>query len=224
MLRLTIFDLDHTLLDGDSDVLWCEFLMDRGLLDRAEFGVRNTQMERAYRDGTVGVAEFCSFFIATLALKSRPQWEPWRRAFLAEVIAPRLPAAAHTLVRQHLDEGDLVVMSTATNRFITELTARHLGIEHLIATECEQAGDTFTGCMTGTPNMREGKVARLQAWLAERGLKLADCDTTFYSDSMNDLPLLSVVKYAVTVNPDERLAAVAAERGWPVLNLRRLAA
>lgn len=220
MTRLTIFDLDHTLLDGDSDVLWCEFLMDRGLLDRAEFGARNTQMERAYRDGTVGVAEFCSFFIATLALKSRPQWEPWRRAFLAEVIAPRLSATAHALVRQHLRAGDLVVMSTATNRFITELTARHLGIAHLIATECELADDSFTGCLAGTPNMREGKVARLQAWLTERGLQLADCDTTFYSDSMNDLPLLSMVKHAVTVNPDERLAAVAAQRGWPVLNLR----
>jgi HAD superfamily hydrolase (TIGR01490 family) len=219
--RLALFDLDHTLLDGDSDVLWCEFLMDRGLLDRAEFGARNQAMERDYRAGTVSVEAFCTFFVSTLAMKSRAQWEPWRRAFMAEVIAPRLPAAAHALVRRHQQAGDLVVMSTATNRFITELTAQHLGLEHLIATECAAQGDAFTGATEGTLNMREGKVTRLHAWLADRGLALRDLESTFYSDSKNDLPLLYEVDHAVAVNPDERLAAVAAERGWPVLQLRR---
>ncbi|MBL0151783.1 MAG: HAD family phosphatase [Ideonella sp.] len=220
MTRLTLFDLDHTLLDGDSDVLWCEFLMGRGLLDRAEFGARNSAMDHAYRAGTVSVAEFCAFFVSTLTLKSRAQWQPWRQAFLAEVIAPRLPATAHALVRRHVDADDLVVLSTATNRFITELTALHLGFEHLIATECETLGEAFTGCTAGTPNMRDGKVTRLHAWLADRGLALADCDSTFYSDSMNDLPLLSAVNHPVVVDPDPRLAAIAAERGWPVLHLR----
>jgi phosphoserine phosphatase len=123
-------------------------------------------------------------------------------------------------VRRHQDQGDLVVMSTATNRFITELTAAHLAVEHLIATECDMDGERFTGKPSGTLNMREGKVVRLNEWLAWRGLSLIDCHSTFYSDSINDLPLLSAVAQAVAVDPDERLAAVAAERGWPVLSLR----
>ncbi len=219
MIKLTLFDLDHTLLDGDSDVLWCDFLMDQGLLDRALFASSNAEMERAYQAGTVSPQDFANFYVATLKLKARTDWEPLRQRFVDTVIAPRLPEASHALVRRHLDADDLVVMSTATNRFITEPTAALLGFGHLIATECEMAGDCFTGRPTGTANMREGKVARLDAWLAERHLSLADCDSTFYSDSMNDLPLLSAVRHPVAVDPDARLAAVAAERGWPVLSL-----
>jgi HAD superfamily hydrolase (TIGR01490 family) len=223
-LPLTLFDLDHTLLDGDSDVLWCDFLMERGVLDRAEFAPRNRQMERAYQVGTVSPQAFCEFYVGTLAGRSREQWEPLRREFLDRVVAPRIGQTAHQLVERHRGAGELVVLTTATNRFITELTAAHLGLPHLIATECEvDANGHFTGRIAGTLNMREGKVTRLHEWLATQRIEARDCDTTFYSDSINDLPLLLAVRKPVVVNPDMRLAAEAGERGWPVLNLRDLA-
>ena len=220
-MKLTLFDLDHTLLAGDSDVLWCDFLVARGVLDGAGFGARNVAMEAGYRAGTVSVADFCAFYVGTLAGRSAAEWEPLRRAFVQEAVVPRIPAAAHALVQAHLGAGDLVVLTTATNRFISEPTAQHLGIEHVIATECETGADgRFTGRVQGLPNMREGKVDRLHGWLAGRGLALADCDDSqAYSDSANDLPLLAAVRHPVAVNPDPRLAAVATARGWPVMRL-----
>jgi HAD superfamily hydrolase (TIGR01490 family) len=219
-LPLTLFDLDHTLLDGDSDVLWCEFLMQRGVLERARFEPRNAQMERDYRAGTVGTEAFSAFYVSTLAGRTPRQWEPLRRAFLDEVVAPRIGGAARALVDQHRRAGALVLLTTATNRFITELTAVHLGIEHLVATECEfDDQGRFTGRPQGTLNMRAGKVVRLHAWLAERGQALAHFESWAYSDSINDLPLLSAVDHAVVVHADERLAGEAAGRGWPALHL-----
>ena len=224
-MKLALFDLDHTLLSGDSDVLWCDFLMDQGVLDRAEFAARNEDMETRYKAGTVGVQEFADFYVGTLAGRAPAQWEPLRQAFLAEWIVPRIPPAAIALVNQHLDADDLVVLTTATNRFITELTALYLGIEHLIATDCELGSDgTFTGRTQGTLNMREGKVTRLHEWLHARGHALAQLDSTAYSDSINDLPLLSAVNHPVAVDPDPKLASQAAERGWPVVRLDRPAA
>jgi HAD superfamily hydrolase (TIGR01490 family) len=218
--RLALFDLDHTLLDGDSDVLWCDFLIERGVLDREAFGTLNAQMDRDYRAGSVSTQAFCDFYVSTLAARTRREWEPLRSAFLADVVAPRIGTAARDLVRRHGDAGDLVLLTTATNRFITELTAIHLDIEHLIATECElDAVGNFTGRTLGTLNMRDGKVERLHAWLQSRGIAWRDCEATFYSDSINDLPLLSAVQHAVVVNPDAPLAAVAAQRGWPTLRL-----
>ena len=223
MIKLALFDLDHTLLDGDSDVLWCDFLIQRGVLDAAEFGARNAQMERDYKAGSVSVAAFCGFYVATLAMRTRAQWEPLRHEFIETVVVPRIGSAALALVGRHREAGNLAVLTTATNRFITEPTAAYLGIEHLIASECEldAAGD-FTGRNTGTLNMREGKVERLHAWLNARGIALADCSATFYSDSANDLPLLRIVQHAVAVNPDATLAAEAARRGWPLMQLRAL--
>lgn len=223
-MKLALFDLDHTLLDGDSDVLWCDYLMDQGVLDRASFEPRNAAMERDYRAGTVSVQEFSSFYVSTLAGRTPAQWEATRQAFLRDVVAPRLSPAAHTLVRQQLEEGAMVVLTTATNRFITELTAAALGINHLIATDCEVAESgplqgRFTGRTQGTLNMREGKVTRLHAWLQARGQRLGDFDSWAWSDSMNDLPLLQAVDHPVATHPDARLAALAAERGWPVLHL-----
>jgi len=218
VIRLTLFDLDHTLLDGDSDVLWCDYLIDAGVLDRNHFAARNVQMERDYRDGRVGAQAFCDFYVGTLTARTRPEWEPLRSAFLAGVVAPRIGAAARARVREHGDAGDLVVLTTATNRFITEQTAIHLGIEHLIATECElDAAGNFSGRTQGTLNMRDGKVERLHAWLQSRDIDWQQCEATFYSDSINDLPLLSSVRHAVAVNPDPQLAAEAARRAWPVL-------
>ena len=222
-LPLTLFDLDHTLLDGDSDVLWCEFLVERGVLDREQFEARNQRMEAGYKAGTVSPLEFCEFYVSTLVGRSREEWEPLRRAYFDEVIVPRIGNAALDLVARHRDAGDLVVLTTATNRFLTELTAAHLGIAQLIATECEVGPDArFTGRVAGTLNMHEGKVARLHEWLARMRSELGEYDSTLYSDSINDLPLLKTVRHAVAVNPDFRLAAEAAERGWPVIHLRPL--
>jgi HAD superfamily hydrolase (TIGR01490 family) len=218
--RLALFDLDHTLLEGDSDVLWCEFLMARGVLDRTVFAARNMQMERDYRAGTVSTQAFSEFYVATLAGRSPLAWQPLREAFLRDVIAPRLSVAARTLVRQRQLDSALVVLTTATNRYITELTAAELGIEHLIATECELGPDgAFTGRTTGTLNMREGKRVRLEAWLAGRGRQLAEFESSAYSDSMNDLTLLEMADHPHAVHPDPRLAVIAAQRGWPVLHL-----
>ncbi|MDE2613074.1 MAG: HAD-IB family hydrolase [Burkholderiales bacterium] len=218
--RLTLFDLDHTLLEGDSDVLWCEFLMQRGVLERAAFAPRNAAMERDYRAGTVSTQAFSGFYVSTLAGRTADEWEPLRRAFLHDVVAPRIGRAARELVAARRRDSAIVVLTTATNRVITELTAEHLGIGHLIATECERdTAGRFTGRASGTLNMREGKVARLHEWLAERGELLADYDSWAYSDSMNDLPLLEAADHAVVVHADERLARLATERGWPSLRL-----
>ena len=220
-MKLALFDLDHTLLSGDSDVLWCEFLMQQGVLNRAEFAARNADMETRYKAGTVSVQEFSSFYVSTLAGRSPAHWEPLRQVFLATQIVPRIPASAIALVQKHADAGDLVVMTTATNRFITELTALYLEIEHLLATEAQVEGGLFTGRIEGVPNMRAGKVERLHTWLQARGYKLKDFKSTAYSDSINDLPLLQAVNRPVAVDPDARLRAHAGAQGWQVLHLSR---
>ena len=223
--KLVLFDLDHTLLDGDSDVLWCNFLMDQGVLDRTRFGAQNAAMERDYQAGTVCAADFAGFYISTLAGRTAQQWQPLRAAFVQDVVAPRIGAAARALVHEQQRSGALVALTTATNRFITEPTARLLGIEHLIGTECELGADgCYTGRIAGPPNMRDGKVARLHAWLAARGQMLQDFDSWAYSDSAHDLPLLRAVQHPVAVHPDERLAAEALRLGWPVLHLHGPAA
>ena len=220
MKRLALFDLDHTLLNGDSDVLWCNFLIDQGLVDRASFAQRNAAMAHDYKSGTVSTQAFSEFYISTLRGRTAASWQPWREAFLRDVVAPRIGPAARALVRQRQADGALVVLTTATNRFITELTALDLQIEHLIATDCQMTADGhFTGQVQGMPNMREGKVTRLHAWLAARGQSLQDFESWAYSDSSNDLPLLGAVQHPVAVHPDARLAATAAQKGWPVLRL-----
>ena len=219
--KLTLFDLDHTLLSGDSDVLWCNFLMDEGVLARDVFAPQNADMDARYRAGTVGLNEFANFYVGTLAGKSPKEWEPLRQQFLRTHIVPRVPRSAIDLVSRHVDAGDLVIMTTATNRFITELTAIYFGIEHLIATDPEVINGIFTGCCTGDLNMRDGKVLRLHAWLTAAGHKLRHFESTAYSDSINDLPLLSAVDHAIAVDPDARLRAQAKSRGWDILSLAR---
>lgn len=221
MQPLALFDLDHTLIDGDSDQLWCDFLMDEGLLPRADFAARNAQMDADYRAGTVSVQAFSAFYVGTLAGRTPAQWQPWQQRFWHERVQPRVCPGTAALLQAHRQAGDVLVMSTATNRFITTLTARGLGFKHLIATECEQGADgVFTGRPEGVLNMRDGKVQRLHTWLAERGWALDQVHTTFYSDSMNDRPLLEAVNRPVVTNGDARLRALAAERGWATLDLR----
>ena len=221
-VKLALFDLDHTLLSGDSDVLWCEFLMQQGVLDRAGFAPRNADMARRYADASVSVQDFCDFYVGTLAGRSPAQWQPLCDQFLSEVVAPRIPASAHALVNEHRQQGQTLVLTTATNRVITGMTAKYLGIDHLIATEVELEGGVCTGRTSGTLNMREGKVMRLRAWLAERGLPATLlAQATLYSDSSNDLPLLGAVAEPVAVDPDARLLAHARAAGWRVLTLAR---
>lgn len=221
--KLALFDLDNTLLTGDSDVLWCDFLIQRGILDRDEFSARNADMDARYRAGTVQVHEFSEFYVGTLAGRSVEEWQPLRIEFLAGAIVPRIPQAARDLLRKHQAAGDVVAITTATNRFITELTAQHLNVEHLIATEAEVIDGIFTGRTEGQLNMREGKVLRLHAWLAARGETRADFEITAYSDSINDLALLQMADVPVAVDPDAKLAHWAAAGGHAILSLRQTA-
>lgn len=219
---LVVFDLDHTLLSGDTDVLWCEFLLGRGLLDRTAFAERNARVEQAYRAGSIAPQAFAAFYLSTLAGRTRAQWAPVRDAFMRECIVPRIPASARALVDAHRTDAELLVMSTATNRYLAELTAIELGFEHLIATEAEEVAGVFSGQSLGLLNMREGKVQRLRDWLVAMKLPAAMlAQATFYSDSINDQPLLQAVRRPVAVDPDERLLAHAVAHGWAVLRLAR---
>lgn len=220
-MRLALFDLDHTLLSGDSDVLWCAFLVEHGQAD-AGLLARSAEMAARYAAGAAAPAEFCGFYVALLAGRSLADWQPWRELFHAECVRPRIPAAARALVQRHRDAGDTLVLSTATNRVISELAAAELGIEHLLATEVELQGGCCTGRLRSTPNMRDGKLESLRHWLQAQGSSMQVLDqASFYSDSINDLPLLAAVGRPVAVDPDAQLQAAAEQRGWPVLRLAR---
>lgn len=214
--RLALFDLDHTLLLGDSDELWCDHLTALGMLDWS-FALRNQDVAARYKAGSIDVDEFAAFYLSTLAGRTPQQWAAIRQTYLETLIVPRIPQAALALVRAHREAGDTVVLTTATNRFLVELTAAHLGIEHLIATEPEFLDGVFTGRPAGVVNMRGGKPQRLQAWLAGRGQSPAQFRSIAHSDSMNDLPLLEMADEAVVVNGDDALVAIAAQRGWRTL-------
>ena len=220
-MRLALFDLDHTLLSGDSDMLWCDHLLGLGLLDES-FGERNRQMASAYTAGSVTPADYCNFYAATLAGHDEAYWAPIRERFLAEVIRPRIPADARALLQRHRDAGHTLVLTTATNRVVSALTAADLGVDHYLATDVEMIDGRFTGRTRGVLNMRTGKVERLRAWLHEQGQAEAVLrQATFYTDSINDLPLLSVVRSPVVVDPDPRLESAALRNGWKVLRFRR---
>ena len=220
-MRLSLFDLDHTLLDGDSDQLWCDWLVARGLLPRQPFAADSARLMRDYAAGRASAQRFSDFYIGTLAGRSAAQWADERQRWFASEVAPRFKPQAGARVQRHAQAGDRVLLTTATNRFLAEPSAAWLGIAELLATECEvDAEGRFTGGTTGTLNMRAGKVDRLKAWLAERGQVLADVHTLFYSDSMNDLPLLEQVNEPVVTHGDERLRAIAQQRGWRQADLR----
>ena len=218
--KLALFDLDNTLLTGDSDDEWFNFLAAEGALDRRAGEAAKADIVRRYREGSVGALEFCEYFLQFYVPHEMPALLAWRDKYLRDWIIPRIPAAARELLDCHRD--GLVVIATATNRFITEPIAQELGVEHLIATEPEMRGGRFTGRVAGTPSFREGKALRTLEWLAARGQTLADFSASwFYSDSINDRPLLERVTHPVAVDPDEPLMQLAAERGWQVMRLRR---
>ena len=215
-VKLALFDLDHTLLDGDSDSLWGRYLVREGVLDGDEYRRANARYHAEYVAGRLDIHEFLAFGLRPLKDHPPETLEAWRERFVRECILPRIPAASRELLARH--GGHTRAIITATNSFITAPIAAELGVPHLIATEPEQLDGRYTGRVAGPPCFREGKVVKLRAWLEER--RHAPTETWFYSDSHNDLPLLEQVTHPTAVNPDETLAQVARERGWPVLRLR----
>lgn len=218
---LALFDLDHTLLTLDSDEAWVEFLIEEGALDRTTFERANHEMVLRYRAGEATSVEFTYFYLSTLVGRDSSTLGEWHARYLRRKIQPAISAAARALLARHRSGGHLLILTTATNRFITEPIARELGLENLIATEPEMRDGYYTGNIAGTPNLREGKVTRLEAWLDERGLALEGFrQSWFYSDSVNDLPLLQRVTHPVAVNADPPLAALAREKGWPQIDIK----
>jgi HAD superfamily hydrolase (TIGR01490 family) len=218
--RVTLFDLDHTLLPIDSDYSWGEFTQDIGWTDRVEFKRRNDEFYAHYIAGTLNVHDYVRFAVEALRVRGPQDYEQAHARFMREWIAPALRPAALDLVRGHQQQGDTVAIVTATNELVTRPIAAVFGVPELIAVELERdAAGWITGEIAGVPSMREGKVVRVQQWLAGRGLDWLDVETTFYSDSMNDLPLLERVDHPVATNPDARLRTLALERGWRILDL-----
>lgn len=219
-MNLALFDLDNTLLPLDSDHGWSQFLIEKGMLDRDVFEARNDTFYEQYKAGTLDIYEFLDFQLKPLHDIPRIELERLHQAYMDEVIHPSIRASAVSLVEKHRDAGDLCVVITATNRFITSPIVKAFGISHLIATEPEEVNGQFTGKVFGLPSFREGKIRRLYDWLANRGEALEKFnDVYFYSDSMNDLPLLEIASKPVATNPDDKLRAIATERGWPILEL-----
>lgn len=220
-MELALFDLDNTLLDGDSDFEWAQYLIDHGVLERAHYEVRNQAFYDQYKAGTLDINEFLAFQLAPLAQFPRVQLDAWHRGFLAERILPMVKAKARVLVQDFRARGALCALITATNSFVTAPIAKSFGIEHLIATDLEEVDGRFTGRPRGTPSFREGKVTRLEEWLTARNTRLgAFSKSWFYSDSANDIPLLEHVTHPIAVDPDDRLAQTARDRGWTILKLK----
>lgn len=224
MTQLALFDLDYTLLPCDSDYEWGQFLARIGVVDSEHYAKQNERFYQDYKDGTLDIHAFLRFALKPLSEHSRAQLKDWHDAFMKEVIHGQLLQPALDLVKRHQDAGDLCCVITATNSFVTRPIVESFGIEHLIATEPATIDNdplaNYTGQVKGIPNFREGKVRNLHAWLTTQNLSFDQMPHSyFYSDSMNDLPLLEEVSNPVATNPDERLRNEAHQRHWPILEL-----
>jgi HAD superfamily hydrolase (TIGR01490 family) len=217
-MRLAIFDLDHTLLAGDSDHLWGEYMIEQGLVEPETYRRQNDRFYEDYKAGTLDIAAYTRFALDALVRLGPAKLLPLRERFIADVIEPIIAPSAPALLERHRIQGDTLLIITATNRFVTEPIARMLDVDDLLATDPEQVNGLYTGAIVGTPCYREGKVARLAQWRAEQGEKYTH--TTFYSDSHNDLPLLRQVDQPVAVDPDAELRAEAQRQGWLTITLR----
>ena len=219
-MHLALFDLDNTLIAGDSDYEWTQHLVSKGVLDRDVFEARNQAFYEHYKAGTLDIDEFLDFQLFALAQHPRADLERWHAEFMQTRVLPILTPQARQLVKQHQAQGDLCALVTATNSFVTGPICRELNIPHLIATIPAQENGQFTGKARGTPSFREGKIIRVEAWLESMGLWWSNFERSwFYSDSLNDLPLLSHVSDPVAVDPDNTLRSHAQAAGWPILNL-----
>jgi HAD superfamily hydrolase (TIGR01490 family) len=217
-VNLTLFDLDNTLLSGDSDFEWAQFLIEQGVLDGEVYEARNNEFYAQYKAGTLDIHAFLDFQLKPLSRHPRSELDAWHAEFMRRKILPIIRARGRELVATH--RADLCAIVTATNRFVTAPIAREFGIVHLIATEPVEVGGEFTGEVAGTPCFRDGKIERVGQWLAARGESLASfAQSRFYSDSLNDLPLLARVTHPVAVDPDDTLRAHAEKHGWPVISL-----
>jgi HAD superfamily hydrolase (TIGR01490 family) len=221
MKNLTLFDLDHTLLPIDSDYEWGQFMCRVGAVEPVEYARRNAGFYEQYQQGTLDPLEYLGYLFGTLAKFPRARLDAWHLQFMDEVIRPKIVDRARALIARHRDAGDLVAIVTATNRFIAAPIARELGIDHLIAVEGEEhANGDLTGRVLGTPSYGAGKIVTTRAWLAGLGHTLEDFErSTFYSDSQNDIPLMSIVTHPIATNPNPALAAHASAHGWPILHL-----
>lgn len=218
-MTLAIFDLDNTLLGGDSDYLWGEFLVEQRIVDPVSYHETNQAFYDQYLAGTMDIYEFLAFQLKPLADNSMEALYRWREQFLEEKISPIILQAGRQLVADHQKQGDTTLIITATNSFITAPIAEMLGISNLIATEPEKKGGRFTGQVSGTPSYKEGKVTRLHQWLDTHHQVLNG--SYFYSDSHNDVPLLELVQNPVAVDPDPTLKQIATQRNWKILSLRK---
>ncbi len=218
---LILFDLDNTLLAGDSDHSWAQFLIETGVLDGASYAARNDAFYAQYKAGTLNIYEFLEFQLAPLAQHPRNRLDEWHARFMREKILPIITPAARALVAGHLAEGSLCAVVTATNDFVTAPIAREFGIAHLVATRAQICDGAYTGKPEGTPCFREGKLVRVDQWLAGLGKNWHTfAQSRFYSDSHNDLPLLERASQPVVVDGDDTLRAIAEKRGWPQISLR----
>ncbi len=222
-MNLALFDLDNTLIATDSDYEWGQFLIARGVVERDQYEARNDAFFAAYKAGTLDIHAYLAFALEPLARHPRAHLDAWHAEFMDAVIRPAIAPAARALVRTHLDAGDLCCCVTATNSFVTAPIAREFGIPHLIAADAEEIDGRFTGKPTGIPSFQEGKIKRVDLWLAGMGKTLPGfARSIFYSDSRNDIPLLERVTEAIAVDPDDTLRQTATERGWRIMTLRNV--
>ena len=216
-MTLAIFDLDHTLLNGDSDYLWGQFLTEQGLVDARFYEKENKRFYEEYVAGTLDIYEFLEFSLAPLSELEMTELSRLHQKFMDQCIRPIITQKSRAIIQEHKDAGDTLLIITATNLFITGPIADELGIQNILATEPEMINHRYTGKVSGTPCFREGKVERLKEWLKATGANLAD--SIFYSDSHNDLPLLEMVTKPVAVDPDDTLRAHAEMKGWEIISL-----
>ena len=218
-MTLAIFDLDNTLIGGDSDHLWGEYLISRNIVDAASYRQQNDQFYRDYQNGCLDIRAYQEFVLTPLTVYSALQLQQFHQQYMSEWIEPILLPRAFELIAKHRQQNHVLMIITATNRFVTEPIAKRLGIDNLLATEPEVINDRFSGKISGVPCYQQGKVERLKRWLnLHPSLSLQG--SYFYSDSINDVPLLTLVDNPVAVDPDNKLRDVAIKNNWPIISLR----
>ena len=217
-MALAIFDLDNTLLEGDSDHAWGEYLVEKKVVDKAIYKTANDKFLADYQSGCLDINEYLHFALKPLAQNPIEDLMTWRKDFFEQIISPIILPKGRQLIQEHKSRGDFILIITATNRFVTEIIADDLKVDDLIATEPEKNNDGYTGRVSGVPSFRDGKITRLNTWIEQHNHSLEG--SYFYSDSHNDLPLLKIVEHPVAVDPDAELSRYCQNAEWPIISLR----